>query len=160
MMMARYWKWMAVALTALALTGNATAEEAAADPAVLDDDWHMIAFAVAGDEADREMVPIFSIRVNEEGRAEGIAACNRWNAQADFFADGRLRFKDFSETRSICRFNDIVARTMDARYTNHLRNRDMDYRLVDDQLILEFEDGERWTFQVIERNDPRSVNRP
>ena len=151
-MMDRYWKWMAAAATALVLTATANAEESAAEPAMLDDDWHMVAFAVAGDEADREMVPIFSIRVNEGGSAEGIAACNRWNAEADFFADGRVRFKDFSQTRSVCRFNDIVARTMDARYTDHLRNRDMHYKVVEDQLILEFDDGERWTFQVIERD--------
>ncbi|MCK8515663.1 META domain-containing protein [Methylonatrum kenyense] len=149
-MMDRYWTWIAAAIATLLLTGIAKAGEA--DPAVLDDDWHMVAFAVAGDEEDREMVPIFSIRVNEEGTAEGIAACNRWNAEADFFADGRVRFKDFSQTRSVCRFNDIVARTMDARYTDHLRNQDMDYKIEDDQLILEFDDGERWTFQVIEQD--------
>lgn len=148
--MVRYWKGLAAATAALAMTSAALAGDAAADPAVLDDDWHMVAFAVAGDEEDREMVPIFSIRVNEEGSAEGIAACNRWNAEAEFFADGRVRFKDFSETRSVCRFNDIVARTMDARYTDHLRNQDMDYSVDDEQLILEFDDGERWTFQVIE----------
>lgn len=136
----------------LAVSANVAADDNHAEPSVLDDDWHMIAFAVAGDEEDREMVPIFSIRVDEDGAAEGIAACNRWSAQADFHADGKVRFKDFSETRSVCRFNDIVARTMDARYTDHLRNKDMEYAIDGDQLILTFDDGERWVFTTLDRD--------
>lgn len=130
--------------------GSAQADDGT-DPSVLDDDWHMIAFAVEGDEEDRDMVPIFSIRVGEDRSAGGMAACNRWQAQANFPADGKLRFEDFSETRSVCRFNDIVARTMDNRFTDRLRNLDIRYRQDGDRLLLEFEDGERWTFEVLER---------
>ena len=52
----------------------------------------------------------------------------------------------------MCRFNDIVARTMDARYTDHLRTKDMEYSVDGDRLVLTFDDGERWVFTTLDRD--------
>ncbi len=134
---------------ALLVIGAAPLAAGEAKEEIIEREWFLISFQTAGASEPRAVPPLFSMNIDRDGASGGYSVCNEWRGEAEFRDNDRLRFREMREPRALCRTDDPMVATVERRYTPRLAQMELRYHMDGDILVVEFNDGETWTFEAL-----------
>jgi len=108
--------------------------------------WQLTGFALHPDGQPLSPLPhVFSLHLDEEGRAHGQVACNRWHGS--YRLSGRaLRFSGLGSTKARCLFDDATVARLEREYLTRLAQ-GADVEVEYARLTMRFADGVLWHFE-------------
>lgn len=91
--------------------------------------------------------PVFSLRLQSDGAANGQVACNRWNGRYQLGHD-TLAISNTASTRARCHYAEDAMRSLGSRYLDGLQSAS-GFEVNDDELVLEITAEETWIFRPL-----------